>query len=94
MSFTLIANNKEKTNHILKYVVIPSIFLSLIALLSISNQSLWITSAIDHYYIEVFGTILAGVLAFYYISRSHILNDKFSLFIGISFLVNAFNINF
>ena len=89
MSFTLIANNKEKTNHILKYVVIPSIFLSVIALLSISNQSLWITSAIDHYYIELFGTILAGVLAFYYISRSHILNDKFSLFIGIGFLVNA-----
>ena len=89
MSFTLITNNKEKTNHILKYVVIPSIFLSVIALLSISNQSLWITSAIDHYYIELFGTILAGVLAFYYISRSHILNDKFSLFIGIGFLVNA-----
>jgi signal transduction histidine kinase len=87
-SFSLIDNNK-KTNHILKYIIIPSIFLSVIALLSISNQYLWITSAIDHYYIELFGTMLAGVLAFYYISRSYNLSDKFSLFIGVGFLVNA-----
>jgi signal transduction histidine kinase len=33
--------------------------------------------------------ILAAVLAFYYISRAQTLNDKFSLFIGIGFLVNA-----
>jgi hypothetical protein len=50
---------------------------------------LWRTTPIDHYYIELFGTLLAGVLAFYYLSRSHNLNDKFSLFIGIGFLVNA-----
>jgi hypothetical protein len=89
LPLTFITSNKEKTNHILKYIIIPSIYLSVIALLSISNQSLWITSAIDHYYIELFGTMLAGVLAFYYLSRSHNLNDKFSFFIGIGFLVNA-----
>lgn len=33
--------------------------------------------------------ILAAVLAFYYILRAQTLNDKFSLFIGIGFLVNA-----
>jgi hypothetical protein len=44
--------------------------------------------AIDHYYIELFGTLLAGVLALY-LFRSHSLNDKFSLFIGIGFLVTA-----
>ena len=33
--------------------------------------------------------ILAAVLAFYYISRTQTLNDKFSLFKGIGFLVNA-----
>ena len=53
------------------------------------DQSLWITSPRDHFYFELFGTILAGILAFYYISRTKTLNDKFSLFIGIGFLVNA-----
>jgi signal transduction histidine kinase len=48
-----------------------------------------VTSSIHHFYIELFGTILAGILAFYYISRAHTFNDKFSLFIGIGFLVNA-----
>lgn len=82
----LIANDKRI--HILKYVIIPSIFLSFIILLS-TNSYFWITSPLDHYYIELFGTILAGILAFYYISRSHNLKEKFSLFIGIGFLVNA-----
>ncbi|HET9806758.1 MAG TPA: ATP-binding protein [Nitrososphaeraceae archaeon] len=86
LNFLLKTNNQ--TNHILKYIVFPSIYLSVIALIS-TNQSLWITSSLDHYYIELFGTILAGILAFYYISRSHNLNEKFSLFIGIGFLVNA-----
>jgi signal transduction histidine kinase len=78
-------NNKA---HIIKYVIIPSIYLSFIALLS-TNPFLWVTSSIHHFYIELFGTILAGILAFYYISRSHSFNDRFSLFIGIGFLVNA-----
>ncbi len=50
---------------------------------------LWVTSAIHHFYIELFGTIFAGILAFYYISRAYTINDKFSLFIGIGFLVNS-----
>jgi signal transduction histidine kinase len=79
---------KDKRIHILKYVIIPSVYLSVIAFLS-TYQNLWNTSAIDHYYIELFGTILAGILAFYYISRSYNLKEKFSLFIGIGFLVNV-----
>ena len=72
----------------MKYVILPSIFLSIIALVS-TNLSLWITFPRDHFYFELFGTILAGILAFYYISRAQTLNDKFSLFIGIGFLVTA-----
>jgi len=78
----------DKRINLLKYVIIPSIFLSVIAIIS-TYQNFWTTSAIDHYYIELYGTLLAGVLALYYLSRSHSLNDKFSLFIGIGFLVNA-----
>jgi signal transduction histidine kinase len=68
--------------------LLPSLYLSVIAIVS-TNQNLWITSYLDHYYIELFGTILAGILAFYYIYRGHTFNDNFSLFIGIGFLVNA-----
>ena len=78
----------EGSIHLLKYVLIPSVSLLIIALISL-NPSLWVTAPIDHFYIELFGTILAGILAFYYISRAQSLNDKFSLFIGIGFLVNA-----
>ncbi len=79
----------DKTNHhLLKYILIPSIALSVIVLLS-ANPSLWVTSSIHHFYVELFGAILAGILAFYYISRSYSFNDKFSLFIGIGFLVNT-----
>ena len=85
-TFSFMAN--DKTDHILKYVIIPSICLSIIALISV-NQSLWVTSSIHHFYIELFGAILAGILAFYYISRANTLSDKFSLFIGIGFLVNT-----
>jgi hypothetical protein len=43
----------------------------------------------DHFYFELFGTLLGGILAFYYMSRAQTLSDKFSLFIGIGFLVNT-----
>ncbi|HET8794683.1 MAG TPA: ATP-binding protein [Nitrososphaeraceae archaeon] len=87
MSYNFLSSN-DKRIHILKYVLLPSIYLSVIAIIS-TNENLWRTSPIDHYYIELFGTILAGILAFYYIYRGSTFNDKFSLFIGIGFLVNA-----
>ncbi len=85
----LLKKTNDKIFHIFTYIILPSISLSIIALVSTTNQSLWITSPRDHFYFELFGTILAGILAFYYISRAQTLNDKFSLFIGIGFLVNA-----
>jgi hypothetical protein len=78
----------DKRIHILKCIILPSIFLSIIALVS-TNQSLWVSSSIHHFYIELFGTLLAGILSFYYISRANTLKDKFSLFIGIGFLVTT-----
>ena len=85
----LLKKTNDKTFHIFKYIILPSISLSIIALISTTNQSLWITAPRDHFYFELFGTILAGILAFYYLSRAQTLNDKFSFFIGIGFLVNA-----
>jgi hypothetical protein len=84
----LLKKANDRTLHIFKYIILPSISLSIIVLIS-ANSSLWVTSSIHHFYIELFGAILAGILAFYYISRAYTLNDKFSLFIGIGFLVNT-----
>ncbi len=88
MPLNLLLKTNHKTSHILKYIILPSIYLSVIALLS-ANPYLWVTASIHHFYIEFFGAVFAGILAFYYISRGHTFNDKFSLFIGIGFLVNA-----
>jgi signal transduction histidine kinase len=85
-SFPLLTN--DTTINLFKYVILPSISLLIIALIS-TNQILWITSSIHHFYIELFGTIFAGILAFYYISRAYTLTERFSLFIGIGFLVNT-----
>ena len=89
MPLNFLLKTNDKIFHIFIYIILPSISLSIIALVSTTNQSLWITSPRDHFYYELFGTILAGILAFYYLSRAQTLNDKFSLFIGIGFLVNA-----
>src|ERR671931_1869450 len=78
----------SKYEILIKYTLVPSIPLSIIAILSI-NPNTWMTSEIHHFYIELFAVILAAVLAFYYIARARTLNDKFSLFIGIGFLASA-----
>jgi signal transduction histidine kinase len=77
-----------KYDTLIKYTIIPSIPLSIIAILSF-NPHTWMTSEIHHFYIELFAVLLAAILSFYYIARAYTLNDKFSLFIGVGFLVNA-----
>src|ERR1051325_10818443 len=78
----------SKYEILIKYTLVPSVPLSIIAILSI-NPNTWMTSEIHHFYIELFAVILAAVLAFYYIARARTLNDRFSLFIGIGFLTSA-----
>src|ERR671920_1015486 len=77
-----------KYDTLIKYTLVPSIPLSIIAILSFNPES-WMTSEIHHFYVELFAVVLAAILSFYYIARAYTLNDKFSLFIGIGFLVNA-----
>jgi signal transduction histidine kinase len=73
---------------LLKYTIVPSIPLSVIAILSF-NPTVWVSSEIHHFYVELFAVTLAAILSFYYIARARTLNDTFSLFIGIGFLANA-----
>jgi signal transduction histidine kinase len=77
-----------KYDTLIKYTIVPSIPLSIIAILSF-NPDTWMSSEIHHFYVELFAVLLAAILSFYYIARAYTLNDKFSLFIGIGFLVNA-----
>ncbi|MBA3750428.1 MAG: hypothetical protein H0X03_05960 [Nitrosopumilus sp.] len=46
-------------------------------------------SEIHHFYIELFAVILVSALAFYYILRTRVLKDNFSLFVGIGFLISG-----
>jgi signal transduction histidine kinase len=78
----------SKYEILIKYTLVPSVPLSIIAILS-TNPNIWMTSEIHHFYIELFAVILGAVLAFYYIARARTLNDKFSLFIGIGFLTSS-----
>ena len=77
-----------KYETLIKYTLVPSIPLCIIAIISL-DSNIWVASEIHHFYIELIAVIFAAILAFYYMSRAHTLNDKFSLFIGIGFLVNA-----
>ncbi len=77
-----------KYETLIKYTLVPSIPLCIIAIISVDSNT-WVASEIHHFYIELIAVIFAAILAFYYMSRAYTLNDKFSLFIGIGFLVNA-----
>jgi signal transduction histidine kinase len=77
-----------KYDTLIKYTLVPSIPLSIIAILCV-NSSTWVLAEIHHFYIELFAVLLAAILSFYYLARARTLDDRFSLFIGLGFLVNA-----
>jgi signal transduction histidine kinase len=85
-------NNNVKENYLLsnitKFIILPSIILSLITIVSL-DPILWVSSEIHHFYIELIAVILGAALAFYYILRSKVLEDKFSLFVGIGFFISV-----
>jgi hypothetical protein len=78
----------SKYEILIKYTLVQSIFLSVIAILS-ANPDTWRASEIHHFYIELIAVILGSVLAFYYLLRARTFNDKFSLFVGIGFLTSV-----
>ena len=73
---------------LIKYTLVPSIPLIIIAILSV-NPNTWIASDVDHFYFEIIAVIFAAIVAFYCITRAYTLNDKYTLFIGIGFLTSA-----
>ncbi|HYO06871.1 MAG TPA: MASE3 domain-containing protein, partial [Phototrophicaceae bacterium] len=85
LKFSTFFHNHEV---IFKYTLLPAIPLTIIAFLA-ADPYLWVSSTVHHFYIELFAVVFGVVLSFYYISRARTLNDVFSLFIGIGFLVSA-----
>jgi signal transduction histidine kinase len=73
---------------LIKYTIVPSIPLIIIAILS-TNPNTWVASDVDHFYFEIIAVIFAAIVAFYCITRAYTLNDKYTLFIGIGFLTSA-----
>ena len=71
-----------------KYTILPIIPLIIIALLSV-DPLLWVSSEVHHFYIELFAVVFGLVLSFYYLLRAKTINDNFSLFIGLGFLISA-----
>lgn len=81
-------SNSLFRSSIIKLIILPSILLSLVTVISFET-TLWISSEITHFYIELIAVILGSALSFYYIQRSKVLEDKFSLFVGIGFLISV-----
>lgn len=73
---------------IIKLVLLPSILLSFVTVVAL-DSTLWVSSEITHFYVELIAVILGSALSFYYILRSKVLDDKFSLFVGIGFLISV-----
>ncbi len=79
---------KEKRNYsyLLKFTLLPIIPLTILSFFANEPDS-WIISGQDHFYFEMFSVVLSFIGAFYCISRGYALKDKFSLFVGLGFLV-------
>jgi signal transduction histidine kinase len=68
-----------------RYIIIPSIVLSIVTFVSATAPDSWVVSDVDHFYFEIFAVILSTIVAFYCITRAYTLNEKFSLYVGIGF---------
>src|SRR5918992_1151273 len=68
-----------------RYIVLPSVVLSVLTFASAISPNSWVVSDADHFYFEIFAVILSTIVAFYCITRAYTLNEKFSLFVGIGF---------
>jgi len=89
-SFSKVANYRPSIRSFLhsvhfRYIVLPSIVLSVITVASATSPNSWVVSDADHFYFEIFAVILSTIVAFYCITRAYTLNEKFSLFVGIGF---------
>lgn len=87
-NLTYIFSQDSILSSLIKLVILPSLLLSLILAISL-DPTIWISSEIHHFYIELIAVILGSALSFYYILRYRVLRDRFSLFVGIGFFISV-----
>ena len=87
-NLTYIFSPDSILSSLIKLVILPSLLLSLILAISL-DPTLWISSEIHHFYIELIAVVLGSALSFYYILRYRVLRDRFSLFVGIGFFISV-----
>lgn len=87
-NLTYIFSQDSILSSLIKLVILPSLPLSLILAISL-DPTIWISSEIHHFYIELIAVILGSALSFYYILRYRVLRDRFSLFVGIGFFISV-----
>jgi len=87
-NLTLIFSQGSLLSSLIKLVVFPLLVLSLFLAISL-DPTLWVSSELHHFYIELIAVILGSALAFYYILRYRVLRDRFSLFVGIGFFISV-----
>ncbi len=75
--------------HLLKYTLIPIIPLSIIVFIVISYGN-FVSTPVDHFYLEMISVITSFIIASYAILRGYAFNDKFTLFIGLGFHAAGF----
>ena len=79
---------KQFRSTFLKFTLVPVLLLTAVAIFS-NDPTLWTMSGLDHVYFEIVSVILASIAASYCLTRGYVLQDKFSLFIGLGFLAAA-----
>jgi signal transduction histidine kinase len=87
-NLTYIFSPDSILSSLIKLVILPSLLLSLIMAISL-DPTIWISSEIHHFYIELIAVVLGSALSFYYILRYRVLRDRFSLFVGIGFFISV-----
>ena len=87
-NLTYIFSQESFLSNLIKLIIFPSLVLSLFLAISL-DPTIWISSEIHHFYIELFAVILGSALSFYYILRYRVLRDRFSLFVGIGFFISV-----
>ncbi len=69
----------------IKYTIFPSLILIIITIISVNPEN-WVTSDVHHFYFEIIAVVLSAIVGFYCITRAYMLNEKFTLFVGVGFL--------
>ena len=69
----------------IKYTIFPSLVLIIITIISVNPQN-WVSSDVHHFYFEIIAVVLSAIVGFYCITRAYMLNEKFTLFVGVGFL--------